>query len=67
MAEHVLNIHIDSSRLNAEPTQGKLDFDIDSSQDSKEQDSKEQDSQSQDNKELEKKHARNSSGYTFAF
>lgn len=54
MAEHVLNIHIDSSRLNAEPTQGKLDFDIDSSQDSKEQDSKEQDSQSQDNKELEK-------------
>ena len=48
MAEHVLNIHIGSSQLNDEPTQGKLDFDIDSSQDSKEQYS-----QSQDNKELE--------------
>ena len=55
MAEHVLNIHIGDAELNAEPTQGKLDFDIESGEDSKEQESQSQDSQdSQDSKELEK-------------
>ncbi len=52
MAEHVLNIHIGGAELNAEPTQGKLDFDIESGEESKEQESQGQDSQ--DSQELEK-------------